>query len=428
MKRICLTVLVISGLIVQAVAQKTQDSAQLDVWLLQGNYQQVIETGKTMVKNDTLNPEIYYKIGIACQNLHFEDQALKSFQKAAALKADNPVYNFALAKALYGDEKYKMAEPILNQLCSLDSMNWTYAWYLTGIYMQNDRFDDALRIYDRFWKKDSANYVFSDKIAFAYLKKGDLATAKDWYNHSLSINRNNLIAIKNLSWLYATTQQTDTAIQILSEGIKIDPTEMDLYVRRALINFSKNYTKRALDDYLVLLAAGDSSTLFLKRAGIGYCYNLQPKEAVEYLLKAYRADSTDYETCNFLGQSYFNLKDIKNSILYYNRAIKILSTVNAKLALTHNLMGDSQKEDKNYKGAVESYLKAYAISQDPNLNLVIANLYDDKLHNPEKAIFYYQRFMNTYKNSRMALPPEYIETVEKRLGYLKESRLKPKYK
>jgi len=76
---------------------------------------------------------------------------------------------------------------------------------------------------------------------------------------------------------------------------------MDLYARRAALNYSRNLTKRALDDYLKILSSGDSSFLYLKRAGIGYTNNLQPKEAIIYLLKAYDKDSSDYENIEFSG-------------------------------------------------------------------------------------------------------------------------------
>jgi tetratricopeptide (TPR) repeat protein len=125
--------------------------------------------------------------------------------------------------------------------------------------MQSERYDDALNIYNRFLSKDSTNCVYLDKTAFAYLKSGYFYDAIDLYNKSLSINNKNLSVIKNLSFLYASTMNSDTAIQILTRGIEIDSTDKDLYIRRAQINYSKNYTKRAMDDYLVLLAFGYSS-------------------------------------------------------------------------------------------------------------------------------------------------------------------------
>ncbi len=344
--------------------------------------------------------------------------------KAASLRPENRVYNFSLAKAYYAQGKHSMAEPLLIELCSLDSLKWIYAYYLSNIYMQADKFEDALNVYNRFLSKDSSNCTYLDKTAFAYLKNGNFYDAIDLYNKSLSINDKNLSVIKNLSFLYASTLDPDTAIQILTRGIEIDSTDMDLYIRRAQINYSKNYTKRALDDYLVLLASGDSSKLYLKRAGIGYSYNFQPKEAIKYLLLAYKADSSDYETCSFLGQSYFKIRNMDSSIYYYNKVQKILRPIYSQVGLTHYLIADSQKEKGSYRDAIASYNKAYAINSDPNINMVIANIYDEKLNNKERAITYYQRFLNTVKSSKTKFPPSYFEKIEKRLEYLKNSPAK----
>jgi tetratricopeptide (TPR) repeat protein len=179
-----------------------------------------------------------------------------------------------------------------------------------------------------------------------------------------------------------------------------------------------------MDDYLVLLASGDSSKLYLKRTGIGYSYNLQPKEAIRYLLLAYKVDSADYETSSFLGQCYYKIKDMKNSIYYYNKVQDILRPIFSQVGLTHYLCADSQRDNGNYKDAIASYLKAYAINSDPNINMIIANIYDEKLNNKERAITYYQKFLNTQKSSKMKYPPAYIEKIEKRVEYLKKSPAK----
>jgi tetratricopeptide (TPR) repeat protein len=358
-------------------------------------------------------------LGTAYQNTLDEEQSLNCFYKAASLKPENKVYNFSLAKAYYAQEKFRLAEPLLINLCSMDSTKWVYAYYLSSIYMQSEKYDDALSIYNRFLSKDSTNCVYLDKAAFAYLRNGSFYDAIDLYNRSLSINNKNLSAIKNLSYLYASTMNSDTAVQILTRGIEIDSTDMDLYMRRAQINYSKNYTKRALDDYLVLLASGDSSKLYLKRAGIGYSYNLQPKEAIRYLLLAFKADSADYEISSFLGQCYYKIKDMKNSIYYYKKVVDLLMPIYSQMGLTNFLCADSQKENGKYKDAIASYLKAYAINSDPSINMIIANIYDEKLNNKERAISYYQKFLNSQKSSKMKYPSSYIEKIEKRVEYLK---------
>lgn len=406
------------------VPQTNAKNSGIDLMLVRGEYERAIDTCKLILAADSLNPEIYYKLGIAYQNSLDEEQSLDCYYKASRLNPESNVYNFSLAKAYYTQGKFSLAEPILLNLNSLDSTKWLYAYYLSSIYMQSEKYDDALDIYDRFLSNDSTNCVYLDKTAFAYLKGGYYDDAINLYNKSLSIKKKNLTAIKNLSFLYASTMNPDTAIQILTMGIEIDSTDKDLYIRRAQINYSKNYTKRAMDDYLFLLASGDSSKLYLKRTGIGYSYNFQPKEAIRYLLLAYKADSSDYETCSFLGQCYYKIKDMKSSIYFYKKVQEILRPIYSQVGLTHYLCADSQRDNGNYKDAIDSYLKAFAINSDPNINMIIANIYDEKLNNKGRAISYYQRFLNSQKSSKMKFPPAYIEKIEKRLEYLKKSPVK----
>jgi len=424
MKKLLFFPVCIFFLINQLISQNLPNNSKIDLMLVRGDYEKVIDTCRLILTYDSLNPDIHYKLCIAYQNNLEDEKSVKCYHKAASLRPENRVYNFSLAKAYYAQGKHSMAEPLLIELCSLDSLKWIYAYYLSNIYMQADKFEDALNVYHRFLSKDSSNCTFLDKTAFAYLKNGNFYDAIDLYNKSLSINDKNLSVIKNLSFLYASTLDPDTAIQILTRGIEIDSTDMDLYIRRAQINYSKNYTKRALNDYLVLLASGDSSKLYLKRAGIGYSYNFQPKEAIKYLLLAYKADSSDYETCSFLGQSYFKIRNMDSSIYYFNKVQKILRPIYSQVGLTHYLIADSQKEKGSYRDAIASYNKAYAINSDPNINMVIANIYDEKLNNKERAITYYQRFLNTVKSSKTKFPPSYFEKIEKRLEYLKNSPAK----
>jgi tetratricopeptide (TPR) repeat protein len=415
---IAITMIVIA--INPVTAQEMPDNSGIDIMLMRGNFEKVIDTCKQILTYDSLNSEIYYKMGIAYQNILEDDLSLNCYYQAANLNPDNRVYSFMLAKGYYGQGKLKLAEPLLSKLCSMDSMNWVYSYYLTSIYMQSERFDEAINIYKKFQKKDSTNYVYLDKIAYASLKKDDYEYATDLYNKSLLLNKNDLVAIKNLAYLYSVAMRPDTAIQLLTKGIEIDSSDMDLYLRRAQLNYSMKDPKSALDDYMVILSSGDSSRLYLKRAGICYCNIFQPEEAIKYLLMAYEKDSSDYETCSYLGQSYYKVKDMKNSICFYDRAIKMLAQVNMQLRLTYILYAESQKGDGRYQEAIASYLKAQSIKCDPNIYMIIANLYDVKLKDKEKAICYYQKFLDNLNLSKMNFTQEYTETIKQRLEYMKE--------
>ena len=420
MKRVFLITIIYLFSVNLSFAQNDILNSKINMMFLNGKYEKIIDTCKLILVGDSLNANLYYILGLAYQNSLDDDQCLKCFSKAANLNPDNRLYSYSLAKEYYNKGKVKLAKPLLDILCSSDSLNWIYAYYLSGIYMQSDRYDDAITVYRRFLKQEPNNHVYIDKLAFAYLKKGNMQIATDLYNNSLAINNKNVTAIKNLSVLYASTGNQDTSIQILTRGIEIDPDDMDLYVRRAQLYYLKNYTKRALDDYLVVLASGDSSKLYLKRAGIGYSYNLQPEKALPYLLLAYEADSSDYETCSYLGQCYSRINNMKMSIYYYNRAIRILTPVEKQLGLTYGLNGDSYYNIKDYQNAAANYLKAQNRYPDPNNYMKIANIYDDKLNDKKNSIIYYQMFLENLKDAKRTYTSEYIEAIEKRLEYLKK--------
>ena len=419
MKTNLVTIILIALAINSLSAQNIPAGSSIDLMFLRGEYEKVIDTCRQILSYDSLNHVVYYKMGIAYQNTLEEDKALTCFYQAARLNPGNKAYNFMLAKGYYAKGKLKSALPMLNELCSLDSLNWLYAYYLTSIYMQTGKYDEAISIYKRFLEKDSSNYVYIDKIAFANLKKEDFENATQLYNKSLFINDRDLTAIKNLAYLYSLAGRADTSILLLTRGMEIDSTDIDLYLSRASLYYAGHYTNSALDDYMVVLSSGDSSKLYLKRIGIGYCNNLQPEEAIDYLLKAYNKDPTDYETCSYLGQSYFKLKDMINSIYYYNQEIEILTPVNKQLGLTYILLGESQKDNGLYHEAIASYKKALDLKPDVKLYMILANLYDEKLKDRDKAIYYYQKFLDNLKSGQKNFTPEYVKSIKKRLAYLK---------
>jgi len=417
LKIVFITVLILS--INPLSGQDMPVNQYIDLMLIRGEYDKVIDTCRQILDYDNLNPEIHYRMGIAYQNTLDEDLSLRNFYRAYSLDPGNKAYGFMLAKAYYEKGKLKLAEPLFQELCTIDSMNWGYASYLTSIYMQYNRYDEAIGLYKRFLMKDTANYIYLNKIGFAALKKGDFGYATDLLKRSLSLNDSNLIAIKNLAYIFSATSQPDSAISILTGGIEKDSTDMSLYSMRAQLYFSKNYTKRALDDYLVILSSGDSSKLYLKRAGIGYCNNLQPNIAISYLMKAYKLDSTDYETCSYLGQSYYKLQDMERSIYYYKKAISFLTPVYKQLGMSNTLLAESQKGHGSYKEAIATLLKAEKISGDPNIYMIIANIYDEQLNDRKNAVFYYQAFLDNIKKAGGAFSAKYLDSIKERMEFLK---------
>jgi tetratricopeptide (TPR) repeat protein len=427
MKRIILTFLLVVFVVsLPMQAQNKPDNSRIDMMLIRGDFKKVIDTCTKILTVDSLNSEVYYKLGLAYQNLLSDDKSLDCFLKASAISPENNNYSFTVAKSFYNKGKNNQAKPILLELCAADSMNWTYAYYLTGIYMLEGKYDESLKIYERFYEQDSVNYLFMDKIGFACLRKGDSEKAIDMFNRSLAINQKNINAMKNLAYLYAISNRIDTAIQLLTNGIQIDPADMDLYARRAALNFSINYNKRALNDYLIILSSGDSSVLYLKRAGIGYSNNLQPKEANVYLLKAYKKDTSDLQVLSFLARNYEKTGNLKKSAYYYTHITDILSPFVYQLGMNYILLAEVLKSDSRYGESISTYLKSQEYRSDISIYVTIAILYDDKLNDIPKAIQYYELFLNRQKGTKDGFSSNYIEAIKKRIESLKKMKQQAK--
>jgi tetratricopeptide (TPR) repeat protein len=425
MKRVIIAInLLFLAFSLPGFAQKDNGNSKIDMLLIRGEFKSVVDTCKQILEKDTLNSEVYYKLGLAYQNLLFEDKSFECFLKALSITPDNKIYSFTVAKSYFNRGMSSRAKPILQKLYAIDSTNWAYAYYLTSIYMQEGKYDESIKIYQWFHNKDMQNYTFMDKIGFAYLKKGEFNKAIEIYNSSLSLNPNNLNAIKNLAYLY-TGIKVETSLKLLDKGISIDSTDMDLFARRAALNYTIFNYNVALKDYLKIISAGDSSVMNLKRAGIGFTATNQSKEAVKFLLKAYESDTADFETLSYLAQNYYILKEFKPSAYYYNRKIKLLNSAIPQLGISYILLGEVLKSDNRFNESVTAYIKSQEYRSDNSVIMKIANLYDEKLKNIPKAIYYYELYLKREKNIKNEFATEYNESIRKRIESLKMTNQKP---
>ena len=409
------------ALICQVTGQKNEDYEKIDRMLILGDYEKVIDTCNQILARDSLNAAIWYKKGLANQNMLPDDKSFDCFLKALEIDPENNNYRFMVAKEYFARNKIMRARPLFTELATSDSMDWRYAYYLTGIYLRDGKYDEAINVYNRFYNLDSTNYVILDKLGFANLKKENYQTAIDFYNRSMAINKNNLNTIKNLSFLYTCVHKSDTAIQLLTRGIELDPDDPDLYIRRGSIYYS-HVKKQALNDYLKILSLGDSSVLYIKRAGIGWYFSNNNEAAIKYLLNASKKDTTDYEILDFLAQSYHKLKDLKNTEYYYSKILKILDPVNFQFSGTYTILGYVYIEDKLYEEAIKNFLISQQYIRNPGLFWTIAYLYDEKLNNPSKAIYYYRQFLADHKNSGIIVTPDELDSMNKRIEYLEQQQ------
>src|SRR5665648_400329 len=100
-KTALILIITIPLLFTTAAGQQNTDYSKIDVMLIRGDFNKVVDTCRLILTIDSLNSEIYYKMGLAFQNILPDDKSFDCFLKAAAIAPDNNMYNFMLAKGYY---------------------------------------------------------------------------------------------------------------------------------------------------------------------------------------------------------------------------------------------------------------------------------------------------------------------------------------
>ena len=254
------------------------------------------------------------------------------------------------------------------------------------------------------------------------MKKGDHDLAMEIFYDALEIEEKDVAVMRNLAYIYTMRAEYDTALVFLGEGIKYEPDNKSIYASRAEINFALNYKKRAMDDYLSILAMGDTTLMYLKRIGIGYSYNLQFDKAAEFFERALLLDPKDYEICAYLGQAYQKEDEYEKSEFYYNMAIDLLYPSHRQMLSTMGTLASMQLTEGDITKALENYKKSLNSSFNLTVIMQIANIYDAKLNDRDNAIKYYEMFLDEdhYRDyTDHTYPDNYNESVQARLDYLK---------
>ena len=423
MKRISLlSILLILAISGPSLAQNKPDYSKIDIMLIRGDYKKVIDTCSQILATDSLNSDVYFKKGLAYQNMLSDDKAFECFFQASSISPDNNNYSYTLAKTYYGRGKLGLAKALLLKLCASDTLNWAYSYYLTNIYTQEQNFNESIKIFSRFHKLDSANYVFLDKLGYAYLRKGEIDKGIEMFKRSLELNPKNINAIKNLAYLHTRTFNVITAINLLTKGINIDSSDMDLYARRASIYYSMYNYPKALNDYLKILSSGDSSAFNLKRAGLSYANITETTNAIKLLEKAYEKDTTDVEILSTLALNLSRTPNRRSSISYYRILIKLINPTIAQMGLYNLLLAEVLKDDEQIVESINAYVKSQQFRSDNSVYMIIANLYDDKLKDIPNAIKYYEIYLKRLKNSKDEYETDYTDSITKRIEALKKMK------
>ena len=202
------------------------------------------------------------------------------------------------------------------------------------LYKKKDRFDEAIKEYQRALAIDP-NYSSSHfGLGNVYGKKGMVDQAISEYRRTIAINPNHAGASTNLAVIYVQRGMLNEAISECNKALNSDPNFPEAYYNLGNIFFRKGKLDEAIDAY---------------------------RNAVKN-----RPNYVEAHYC--LGLTYSKKGMLEEAISEYKQVI----TINPDHAMTHNNLGIIYENKNMFNEAFSEYKKAVSINPDLQFTLLIS--------------------------------------------------------
>ena len=137
---------------------------------------------------------------------------------------------------------------------------------------------------------------------------------------------------------------------------------------------------------------------------------------------AYNSDPADLKTAQYIGKTYYYLKDYEKSIFYFETTLKLLQTNNILLYNLYEDLALTFYADNQYKKAIEMFNKKFEIVKYKSFNdyYNLAVIYD-KSKNMKLALKNYEQFLDVYGKYKIDFSKDKkYKFVENRITKIKE--------
>lgn len=307
---------------------------------------------------------------------------------------------------------------------------------------------ELLDILENLWRSrtinDPNNVQAHINMGTVFQIKGDLTSAKVQYQKALALAPNDKTALLNLASLYAAQGATAQAMAQYDKLLAKNPNDIEIIRYKASTYEAKKDYKNALAQYKTILAISpndnnaknaiadivsnkftpeDKYNYMLLEANsnpknydlqYAYAYEMHKQkkydEALNYYLKAMALEPRKQETYINAAQIYTLKGDYTNALDILNKGIAQIP-YGAELLAQKDALEKSQAgqlyenasklyEAKNYKSALESYLKIN--NQTPEVMFAIAGCYYE-LKDYKNAIAYYEKVLQKEPQNQEAL-------------------------
>lgn len=211
-----------------------------------GNYLKAVEYYKKAIEADPKKAGAYNNLGSALYQLKDIDGAKEAFRKAVELNPNHSVmvYNFALACEVSGNieeaKKYYLKALFLNPKAPSPRKN------LINILIKEKKFDDALKLSMEGEKYVDYDPYFSLKCGFIYQDMGKIEMAKSKFEECYSKFKDNYDVLSSYGNFLYSIKEFEKAKYFLKKALSLNPIDVSLIITISDIELTEGRIEDAI--------------------------------------------------------------------------------------------------------------------------------------------------------------------------------------
>ncbi len=414
----------------QVFSQNENKYLQLELAILNEQYDSAIYYADQMLSEDSLDWKVYYYKGKSYLAINKYFEALENFQKANEIDTANFLIENSLAQIFdFTGQKEKAINIYFDQYLR-DTTRIEPIENLAGIFRRINEHASAIHYYQKAIAIDRTNFNYFKQLGYCLKQINLKQPAILCYQNALSLNPYDLAVYKQLANLQNAEKFFDQAITTCKKGLSEYTDDLNLKKLLAYSHYLNKDLDRAVHIFNEVIAIGDTSFFNLKYLGLSYFEMEEFEKAADILLQSTKIVNDDPEVYFILGSAYGRSGNHEKGIDNLNRSLKILEPPAKELSTIYEEFAGIYTDMGKYNVSIEHLKLAYRYDAKPILSFKMAQLYDLHIKDKKLAITYYDGYLTlTNRNDSIgtelekesdAYQKNLIKYIEKRTQALKE--------
>ncbi len=269
---------------------------------------------------------------------------------------------------------------------------------LAETYRRSREWAEARAQYAQLVRADSSNGQWWARLGQCTLELNQAEQARRHFREAHRRVPQSAEVALSLSRLHRADGHPEAARRVVDTTLTYQSGDPRLWRRRADLAFERDDLKEARRAYVRTLATGDSSATVYRRIGLVDVRRRRYAQALPFLRRSLRRDSSHVRTPLYLGVTYLRLDSLHRAGMYLQNTIDQEAKGPITKALEHQ--GALYSRRGNVSAAIEAYKTALRLRPGrTELYFRLATVYDEHYRDKAPAARYYRRFLQAHEGT-----------------------------